>query len=146
MKSWGIPLAVIAVLSACGDEGRPAVLPDDFISAAKTAQVAPAYAGFAGVWSGTWGECLRAKLAVLSVTEGGTVRAYYAWGDCREQGYEQNGGLFTGLIDGKILRMDQPFGGAKLSFTLTEDGALTGNLVLKGKTTTGPFTRDDPGA
>ena len=130
MKFWIIPLALMTALAACGKEGRPAKVPDNFTSAAGAAQIPAAYSAFAGVWSGKWFECLPAKLAVLSVTEGGTVQAYYSWGDCRQLGYDQNGGLCTGLIDGKILRMEQPFGDAKMSFTLEEDGGLTGKLRL----------------
>lgn len=146
MKFWIVPLALAVVLSACGKEGRPASIPENFVTAAGTAEVAPAYAAFAGVWSGTWAECLPAKLALLSVTDGGAVSAYYAWGDCRPQGFDQNGGLYTGLIDGNILRIDQPFDGSKLSFTLADDGSLTGNLLQRGDKRTAQFTKDDPAA
>ena len=143
MKHWIFPIIALT-LSACGKEGRPAVLPDTLTITAPSAEVPPEFAAFSGNWSGKWGDCLPAKLAVLSISATGAVRTYYAWGDCIKRRVEQNGDLHSGLIDGNVLRLDPFVDGSKLTFTLTAEGTLDGKIDAKRQSTTAVFKKDEP--
>ena len=136
--------ALLALLVAgCGEKGRDAVIPDSIAVTAPGADVPAGFAAFSGVWSGRWGECLPGKLAVLTVSADGAVQTYYAWGDCRPLGRRQAGTLYGGLIDGNVLRLEEFADGAKVTYTLTEEGVLEGAYFLNGETTTGVFRRED---
>jgi hypothetical protein len=92
------------------------------------------YAGFSGIWSGSWDGGQDAKLAVRSVSANGRVTVTYAWGSL--------GDMKPGIVDGQgkisangTMKLERFASGIDASFILQGDGTLTGSYLVAG---TGP--------
>jgi hypothetical protein len=89
------------------------------------------YAGFSGIWSGSWDGVQDAKLAVRSVSAKGQVTVTYAWGSL--------GDMKPGIVDGQgrigangTMKLDRFASGIDASFTLQGDGTLAGTYLVAG--------------
>ena len=89
------------------------------------------FAGFSGIWSGSWDGGQDAKLAVRSVSANGRVTVTYAWGSL--------GDMKPGIVDGQgkinaagTMKLDRFASGIDASFTLQGDGTLAGTYLVAG--------------
>jgi hypothetical protein len=149
MRNYLALALLVAALASCQSAPEPAVMQpiqpppppapagsgsaelDSSVIVTPADKKVPAkYAGFSGIWVGTWDGVQDAKLAVRSVASNGRVTFTYAWGAL--------GDMKPGIVDGQgrisngTMKLDRFASGIDATFTLQGDGTLTGSYLVAG--------------
>ena len=128
------------LLAACQtSQPKPAVLDAAVVVTPPAAGVPVELAAFSGVWSGTWGQSLDGKLAVLTVAADGAVTGLYAVGEAPGFFDAQSFGVTGQIVDGTLtFKLNT---GIYARYRLQPDGTLAGEYTRFGTVTTGTFAR-----
>jgi hypothetical protein len=135
-------VVLIGVASACASGLAQTPLPNDVTVVAPPANTPKGVAAFSGRWAGLWGNTLD-HLLVVEKIEGRNATFVYSWGtapvwNITTPGFQR----VTGTVgDDGVLRGTLG-NGAEVAYKLSRDQkTLSGEYVLRGRTTLGSFNR-----